>query len=190
MDTLAKAYRINKRIKPAAQEHQVRLLHPYSGFNAPSPAKEELRKEIKAPSADLAGISELNILILGETGVGKSTFINAFANYLAFGSLNDALDQRTLKCVIPSNFTWQSLQNNDYISRHINVKPNSGSHNDSRSLKHEMDGTKGQSATQETKTYEMQVGQTTVRLLDTPGIGDTRGRAQDKKNMDDILAQL
>ncbi|CAG8821274.1 30289_t:CDS:1, partial [Racocetra persica] len=34
---------------------------------------------------------EINILLLGETGVGKSTFINAFANYLKFNSLEDAI---------------------------------------------------------------------------------------------------
>jgi predicted GTPase len=33
---------------------------------------------------------ELNILILGETGVEKSTWINSFANFMTYDSLQEA----------------------------------------------------------------------------------------------------
>ncbi len=36
---------------------------------------------------NLKSFNGLTILILGETGVGKSTFINGFANYLQFQTL-------------------------------------------------------------------------------------------------------
>jgi hypothetical protein len=39
---------------------------------------------------------EVNILILGESGVGKSTFINAFINYLTFSSLDQAMSAKEL----------------------------------------------------------------------------------------------
>lgn len=126
--------------------------------------------------------TELNILILGETGVGKSTFINAFVNYLSFGTLKDALKDGGPKCTIPSSFTW--------MGNKIRVKPNLGDFIRDQATRDEKDGTRGQSATQRTKRYKLDVGNARVRLIDTPGIGDTRGVEQDKKNMDDILASL
>ncbi|KAF5553080.1 aaa atpase domain-containing protein [Fusarium phyllophilum] len=54
----------------------------------------------------------------------------------------------------------------------------------------EKDGSGGQSATQSTEVYTVDIGKTRVRLIDTPGIGDTRGIDQDNSNMSDILTVL
>uniref|UniRef100_A0A914CCS1 G domain-containing protein n=1 Tax=Acrobeloides nanus TaxID=290746 RepID=A0A914CCS1_9BILA len=43
------------------------------------------------------------ILVLGHSGVGKSTFMNAFANYLSFSSLNEAQESEPV-CLVATAF--------------------------------------------------------------------------------------
>ncbi|KAL2860103.1 hypothetical protein BJX68DRAFT_275519 [Aspergillus pseudodeflectus] len=124
---------------------------------------------------------EVNILILGETGVGKSTFVNAFVNYLTFSSLDEGLKDPKLNCIIPCSFTTQVVdQHGRMISKDVVVGRD----------KDEVDGSKGDSATQKATVYPLYFRDTLIRLIDTPGIGDTRGLEQDKQNMANMLAIL
>ncbi|KAF5288460.1 hypothetical protein FQR65_LT02112 [Abscondita terminalis] len=118
---------------------------------------------------------EINILLLGETGVGKSTFINAFFNYLSFSTLYKARNEK-LQVVIPSQFT---ITDENYEERLIRVGKD---HNESIEI--------GASATQSCRSYVYPMDGTNIkiRLIDTPGVGDTRGIDQDNANFENVLS--
>ncbi|EXJ74841.1 uncharacterized protein A1O5_01537 [Cladophialophora psammophila CBS 110553] len=128
---------------------------------------------------------EVNILILGETGVGKSTWINAFVNYLTHATLQEAMDASQIEHVIPCSFATQKIDENDPLKRLVQTRVEIGARDE---LEH--DASDGQSATQKAMTYPIFVDSVMVRLIDTPGIGDTRGLDQDKANMADVLSVL
>ncbi|CAG8663956.1 2548_t:CDS:1 [Cetraspora pellucida] len=119
---------------------------------------------------------EVNILLLGETGVGKSTFINALYNYLKFETLNDALSGN-MEILIPSKFT---VTDENYEFRTIELG------NDSNENLSNI----GMSATQSCKEYQFDLGDVIVRFIDSPGIGDTRGIDKDKENFENILRYI
>lgn len=121
-------------------------------------------------------LKEMNILILGETGVGKSTWINGIVNYITFPTLEDA-KACELRSVIPTSFT---VTNENYEETKITVGED----------KNECLEANGQSATQGPKTYAIELRGTLIRLIDTPGIGDTRGIDQDRKNFKHILHHI
>ncbi|KAH8585939.1 hypothetical protein B0O99DRAFT_474606, partial [Bisporella sp. PMI_857] len=147
----------------------------YESYNA-----TQLLQKLKS----LKQSNYLNILILGETGVGKSTFINAFVNYLTYETLEEAMKEDKLTWVIPCSFDAMYMDRSKPGSKIQRTKIAIGSRSD------EADGSKGASATQQTTVYPVTIGTTTIRLIDTPGIGDTRGLEYDRKNMVDIIETL
>ena len=114
---------------------------------------------------------------MGETGVGKSTFINGFANYLHYESLQDAKDAPELMSPVKSSFI---ITDEDLERTTVETGKDD---NECQIV--------GQSATQGTKAHVFTYkGSVNVRLIDTPGIGDTRGIPQDKANFQNILAYI
>ena len=65
---------------------------------------EDMQKLYNAISNIPTGNREYNILLLGETGAGKSTTINAVANYLKHFTFEKAVANDFLE-IIPSKFT-------------------------------------------------------------------------------------
>lgn len=114
----------------------------------------------------------VNILLLGETGVGKSTVINALANYLTYKSLSEAANSK-LRYLVPTKFSLHDAEFNEKI---IEV---------GKSINEVTEP--GVSATQNVQSYLLKYGDTVLRLIDTPGIGDTRGIPYDKENTEKLL---
>uniref|UniRef100_A0A914YE12 G domain-containing protein n=1 Tax=Panagrolaimus superbus TaxID=310955 RepID=A0A914YE12_9BILA len=131
---------------------------------------EDLIKSVKP-------LPEVNILVIGETGVGKSTFINALANYINYETAAEAL-QNDLINLIPTQFELTQKNCDGEITQKVIRIGKSENEN----------FTEGQSATQKSKAYAFCHNQTYYRIIDTPGIGDSRGNEQDMQNVMDFLS--
>ncbi|ESU43073.1 Ankyrin repeat protein [Giardia duodenalis] len=117
-----------------------------------------------------------NVLLLGETGVGKSTFVNGFINYLRFDEMpKRSKDVKKVIWAVPMNF---SLLDNNYKQVSVSVGL-SDNNEDVESV--------GASVTQSPKVHTFNAHGTEICLIDTPGIGDTRGYDYDKANFDRII---
>ena len=117
----------------------------------------------------------MNILLLGETGVGKSTWINGFANFLTYRTFKEAT-QGKIKCLIPTSFTLT----ND-MCEEIEIKLGEDANESTE---------KCQSATKLPKIYKFCVDGIEMRIIDTPGIADTRGIEKDQENFQNILNHI
>ena len=126
----------------------------------------------------------LNVLLIGESGVGKSTWINAFANYCSYDSLEDAAKDDGF-FPIPSTFTVTDPQTKKQISISSDGV-----------LLSFMQSTKtGESVTQNPNEYAFRHNDTTINLIDTPGLLDTSDVGSsthdtDKQHVDNILKLL
>jgi hypothetical protein len=136
---------------------------------------EDLCKRLKAFNP----LEEYNILILGKSGVGKTMFINALVNYLAFESLHDAMaDTGPLRYEIPFSFSYRDERMKDH---EVVVGEESTGERFSMA---------GKSSTRRTLTYCFNIDGKLIRFTDTPGINDTAGHDQDHENAKDILKML
>uniref|UniRef100_A0A6P7GGG3 Uncharacterized protein LOC114342245 n=1 Tax=Diabrotica virgifera virgifera TaxID=50390 RepID=A0A6P7GGG3_DIAVI len=122
--------------------------------------------------------ADINILLLGPSGVGKSTFINAFANYLTFTDIEEA-KYNTPMVLIASQF---SMRDKKGTMHDITI----GDPDQNEFLQ------TGESATQDVKTYVFPTwnGSNRIRLIDTPGMMDNRGVDQDDINAENILSYI
>ena len=107
--------------------------------------------------------------------MGKSTWINGFANYLSYSTLSEAENSDSV-CLIPTTFT---MMNENY--QEVEIKTGTDKNENQQA---------GRSSTQFPKSYAFRRGRTLVRIIDTPGIGDTRGIDQDRINFQNIMTHI
>lgn len=108
---------------------------------------------------DLSNLAK--VLVIGETGSGKSTFINYLTNYFLNGSLQD------IKVAIPSKFHSKSTEQFAHCERDIQ----------NNTL----------SKTDDCNQYMFSTSSKQYLFIDTPGLSDTRGAAQDYQNIIKIV---
>jgi len=121
---------------------------------------------------------DINILLLGETGIGKSTFINALANYLTYNSLEKAIEGE-LQAVIPASFSIMDRNTFDSIDIKVGIPTET----------ERVDGY-GYSGTNECRSHVFQIGNKNLRFIDTPGASSVQGPLQDEKYSKQIFAYV
>ncbi|GAB1309980.1 hypothetical protein MFIFM68171_00190 [Madurella fahalii] len=63
-------------------------------------------------------VQEINVLILGETGVGKSTWIDAFVNYLTYDTFEEAMESGNPEYVVPFSFSYQLMDESGHFKQY------------------------------------------------------------------------
>ena len=120
----------------------------------------------------------MNLLLIGESGVGKSTWINAFANFCKFSSLDEAI-QAGGQFPIPHfcKVTDPETKQIKTVKSHDMFQP----------------GKPGDSVTAFPMEYSFTYECTQINFIDTPGLNDTKdtyGNDADKENVNNILRLL
>ena len=124
------------------------------------------------------------MLLIGESGVGKSTWINAFANYCMFPSLDQAVRNGGL-FPVPHTLTYTdpATQIKVLISSDVNGKSVPP-----------QDARYGESVTQMPKEHVFDGKSTKINVIDTPGLLDARNSSSDndvdKQHVSNILRLL
>jgi hypothetical protein len=112
-----------------------------------------------------------NILFIGQSGAGKSMLVNSIYNYLTYDFENVAKAE-SVDCILPCQF---QLQTPDFKKIVFGAGPKD---------ENEYFNDKGQSVTQSPKVYSLKTEKYDYKVVDTPGLGDTRGAAQDQRNLE------
>lgn len=132
--------------------------------------RQAITEEVIDDLLSLERYKQVNILIIGETGVGKTTFINSTASYTTYQTLAEA-ERNDLIWMIPF-----------VIERGFDPPIRVGQSCANERLDATVD-----SSTMSPRCHYFKIEGYYYCLIDTPGIGDTRGIKEDKQNMQNIM---
>lgn len=129
---------------------------------------------VKKPMQDSDDI--LNILLIGQSGVGKSTFINGFANCIKYSDYSLA-NSNELLVIVPIKMTVFDDENEEkliIVGNNSNEKTEIGKSSTISCMSYIFTNRQGQK----------------IRLIDTPGAGDDGGLENDKIKIIDIIKHI
>ena len=136
-----------------------------SNYNNNNPSTTTSNENINTRHLSLDTSIIAKVLVIGETGSGKSTFINYLTNYFRGGSLQN------IKVAIPSKYRPTITEQFSYCENDIK---------DTTQSKTDM-------CNQYIFVDQLSPAQKQYLFLDTPGLSDTRGAEQDNMNMNKII---
>lgn len=113
---------------------------------------------------------DINILVLGKVGAGKTTWLNAYANYLSYPTLAKAkqkVDEPIY--LVPTQFMISSVE--------VKIGKETESEKMSRS----------DSATKHPRAIVFETRDARIRFIDTPGMAELDRIEEDNKNVKNIL---
>lgn len=178
---LVKSEKKKKKSKNKEISASASTLTEISSSTTPSLANNH--RTMQTTSSNISFTETINILLVGDTGVGKTTFINAFVNYLTFQTLDQA-QSNTIIIPIPVSFPIDMRHDTrDYV-----VEAGDLTREGNENFQHP-----GQSTTQRCKSYVYNLHNragTKLRFIDTPGFGDARGSDHDNLNMQHIVEYM
>ena len=129
--------------------------------------EQEIKPKYPSPEELIPEGTHIEVLLMGQTGSGKSTFLNTAANYIFDGSFGIKEEEQNVEVIIPTKYIKPTM--NGYSHSENNVD------------------NQGKSQTSEPKAYMLGDEERSFTFIDTPGMADTEGMEQDEKHLDRIL---
>ncbi|KAI9319586.1 hypothetical protein DFJ73DRAFT_967286 [Zopfochytrium polystomum] len=139
------------------------------------------------PCKDGVSLDRIHVLIIGSSGIGKSTIINGIANYLLFEDPDDAISRSSEAIVaIPGRFSASGYGR--LVDGKMEEEPTSVITFGDQSSSIENINSEGAAVTQFCQMYTIHLHNRDIVFIDCPGIVDGRGIEKDQENLQHIMS--